>query len=331
MKILEYVGVNQAFANPVLTIGNYDGLHVGHRQIITKTMRKARELGGTAMLLTFDPHPLTVVRPERHVHVITPIHMKKQLIEESGIDVLYILPFTEEFRGVAPEAFVEDILVGKIGIKGLIIGFDFRFGKGGRGDVEMLKRFSQEYNFFFEAVDAVTIDGEKIGSNRIRRMIAGGDVEKAELFLGRPYMIEGTVVKGKGRGSTIGFPTLNLRTDYELIPEGGVYITEVQVREIGKAPGRAEPGNDGDVKGSPAATRMPAVTNIGYNPTFGDVGFSIETHLIGENVDLYGKEIALFFLRRLREEIKFSCVDALYEQIHFDVARARDYFATKQS
>lgn len=304
MKIFESLEECTSFKNPVLTIGNYDGLHVGHREIIRRVCARAAEIDGTAMLMTFNPHPLTLVRQDRYVHVITPPDVKKRLIEETGIDVLWIVPFTEEFRALKAETFVEDILLSRIGIEGLIIGFDFRFGLGGEGNVDMLRRYSAERGFYFESVDPVTVEGEKAGSNRIRRMIAEGNVAKAKIFLGRPYMIEGTVVRGHGRGKGLGFPTVNLDTSFELIPERGVYITEAET----------------------AGGCFPAVTNIGYNPTFGDGRLSIETHLLDYSGDLYDSRLALSFHERLRGEIRFSCVDALAEQIRYDADRARDYF-----
>jgi riboflavin kinase / FMN adenylyltransferase len=226
-----------------------------------------------------------------------------------------VLPFDEAFRSLEADAFVRDVLVERLRIKVLIIGYDFKFGRGGLGDVEVLRRYSADSGFSFEVVEPVTMDGEKVGSNRIRKMIMEGNVERAARFLGRPYMMEGTVVKGKGRGAGIGFPTVNLATDFDLIPAGGVYVTEVEVR--GQGPG----------DGTEGVQRYNAVTNVGYNPTFGDGGMSIETHLLDFSGDLYGQRLSVYFLKKLRDEIKFSCVDALSEQIAFDVRAARAFFA----
>jgi riboflavin kinase/FMN adenylyltransferase len=304
MRIFESLDFSERFVNPVLTIGNYDGLHLGHRRIIEKIQEKAFDLNGTSMLMTFHPHPLTILRPDKFIGLITPLHVKKRLIEEAGIDVLIIIPFTDDFRHVTPEAFVDDLLVKKLGIKGLIVGYDFKFGKEGKGNVEYLASLSTEYGFFFEIQGAITFHGDKVGSNRIRKMIQEGDVGKAALHLDRPYMIEGTVVKGEGRGRTIGFPTINLKTEFPLIPKRGVYITDVDV----------------------GGKRYSAVTNIGYNPTFDGQSLTIETYILDFSGDLYDRNIALYFLERVRDEVRFSSVDELKERIWKDVEAAREYF-----
>jgi len=304
MQVFESLEIAVKFANPILTIGNYDGLHLGHRRIIERIKLKAREQKGTSMLMTFHPHPLTILKPEKFVGLITPLHVKRRLIEEAGIDVLFIVPFTDEFHLINPELFVDSLLMEKLGIKGLIVGYDFKFGKGGKGNVEYLASKSTEYGFFFEIQAAITLDGEKVGSNRIRKMIQDGDVRKAAAHLGRPYMIEGTVIKGDGRGRTIGFPTINLKSDFPLIPKRGVYISMVEI--------------DGK--------KFSAVTNIGYNPTFDGQGLTIETYILDFSQDLYGREIALYFLNRIRDEVKFSSVDELKSGIWKDVETAREYF-----
>ncbi len=288
----------------MLTIGNYDGLHVGHRRIIEKVQPRAAEFGGTSILMTFNPHPMSLLAPEKQIGLITPLHAKKRVIEETGIDVLILVPFTTEFRAVDPEHFVKDILLGQLGIKGLIVGYDFKFGKGGKGDVHLLRRFSEEQGFFFDVVDAITLHGEKIGSNRIRRMIKNGETEKLIGFLGRPHMVEGKVVKGFGRGTGLGFPTINLDTDFDLIPKEGVYVTQI------------EAGN----------RRCPAVTNIGHNPTFDGKTLTIETFILDFSGDLYGQEITLYFYQRIRDEMKFGSVDDLLARIKMHVETAREYF-----
>jgi len=308
MRIFESLDFSERFVNPVLTIGNYDGLHLGHRRIIENIQEKAFDLNGTSMLMTFHPHPLTILRPDKFIGLITPLHIKKRLIEEAGIDVLIIIPFTDDFRDITPEAFVNNLLVKKLGIKGLIVGYDFKFGKEGKGNVEHLAFHSTEYGFFFEIQGAITFDGEKVGSNRIRKMIQEGDVGKAALHLDRPYMIEGTVVKGEGRGRTIGFPTINLKTEFPLIPKRGIYITDVDV----------------------GGKRYPAVTNIGYNPTFDGQSLTIETYILDFSGDLYDQEIALYFLERVRDEAKFGSVDELRQRIWKDIEIARNYFNKPQ-
>jgi riboflavin kinase/FMN adenylyltransferase len=306
MRVIEALDFAEKIVNPVLTIGNYDGLHVGHKMIIDRVRTKAREMRGTSVLMTFHPHPLTILKPDKFIGLITPIYVKKRLIEDAGIDVLIIAPFTDEFRLVSPEAFVDKLLVKQLGIKGLVVGYDFKFGKGGKGNVEYLASRSIECGFFFESQGAVTLEGEKVGSNRIRKMIREGDVKKAAFHLGRPYMVEGLIVKGDGRGKTIGFPTINLKTDFPLIPSRGVYVSEVEIE------GR----------------KLAAVTNVGYNPTFDCQNQTIETYILDFSQDLYGQSITLYFLERLRDEIKFKSVDELKERIRKDVEVARKYFRT---
>jgi riboflavin kinase / FMN adenylyltransferase len=309
MKIFESLDIAETFPNAVLTIGNYDGLHLGHKKIIEQVKERARAISGTSMLMTFDPHPLSILRPDNHLGLITPPEVKKRLIEEMGIDVLLVVPYTAEFGAISPESFIKDILLGKVGIKGLIVGYDFRFGKGGRGDVGMLKAFSEIYDFFFDVVEAITLDGEKIGSNRIRKLLIEGDVKKAEHFLGRPYAVMGTVGSGQGRGKGIGFPTINLQTNFEIMPKEGVYVSEVEV--------------DG--------FRHPSVTNIGRNPTFDGSVLTIETFLLDFSGDLYGRPVTLYFRQRIRDEVKFESVEQLVDRIKQDVAVAKSYFRLSQT
>jgi riboflavin kinase / FMN adenylyltransferase len=304
MKIFESLNMIRQFPNPVLTIGNYDGIHMGHRKIIAKVVEKAREISGTAMLMTFYPHPQSVLKPDAYTRLVTPLHLKKKLIEACGIEVMVIVSFDETFRNVMPENFVKDILVGKLGVKAVVIGYDFRFGKGGAGNTETMKKLAGENYFSVEVVKAVTIDGEKIGSNMIRKLIMNGDVNKAVRCLGRPHVIEGIVVKGEKRGRDMGFPTINLETISELVPKNGVYVTEVGVDDI----------------------RMPAVTNIGFNPTFDGKKFLVETYILDFSGDLYGREVAIYFHERIRDEVKFGSIEELKERIAKDVALTRSRF-----
>jgi len=308
MRTFRTIAVEESFKNPVLTIGNYDGLHLGHRRIIERVKERAREIEGTSMLMTFHPHPLHILRREKELPSITPEEQKEKVIEEMGIDVLFVVPFTGEFSRITPEAFVETILGKRLAIKGIVIGHDFRFGAGGKGDVSLLERMSHSLGFFVEVVDPVTLEGERVASNRIRTLLADGDVGRSARMLGRPYVIAGTIVRAKGRGSTIGFPTINLQTDYPLIPRNGVYVTEAEV--------------DGRWLG--------AVTNIGHNPTF-EAGMerSIETFILDFNEDLYDKNVRVRFLKRIRDEARFSSVEELKKRIAEDVEVARTYLRDK--
>jgi riboflavin kinase / FMN adenylyltransferase len=309
MKIFESLAMLEKFVNPVLTIGNYDGFHLGHRTIVDRVKEKAAQCAGTSMLLTFQPHPLSVLKPDGFLGLITPLQVKKRLIEEAGVDVLLLLPFAEELRSMSGEAFVKDLLVGRIGIKGLVVGYDFRFGREGKGDVKALKRYSELYGFEFEQVNAVTVDHDKVGSNHIRKLIREGEIAKANSLLGRPYMIEGIVARGMGRGRDMGFPTLNLETTFDIIPKRGVYVSAVAIH--GK--------------------KWPSVTNIGYDPTFDGKTLTIETYILNFSEDLYGREVTLYFCERIRDEVKFASVAELERRIALDVQAARRYFEKMNS
>ncbi len=304
MKIFQTFDIETRFPKPVLTIGNYDGVHIGHRRIIKKVIDKAREISGTSMLMSFYPHPHSVLEPDSYIRLITPPHIKENLVRDCGIEVMFEIPFDEKLRSIAPERFIEDVLVDKIGVAGVIVGYDFRFGKGGAGDVDMLKEYAQKGNYYFDVVGAITLEDEKIGSNRIRKLIMDGGVKKANELLGRLHMIEGVVVHGVNRGKNMGFPTINFETVFELIPGNGVYITEVEF--------------DGK--------RWPSVTNIGYNPTFDGKKLLVETHILDFGGDLYDREIVIYFHERIRAEQKFKDMAELMAQISKDVERARQYF-----
>ncbi|MBP1748171.1 MAG: ribF [Deltaproteobacteria bacterium] len=304
MKIFQTFDIETRFPNPVLTIGNYDGVHLGHKRIIKKVVDKAHEISGTPMLMSFYPHPHSILKPDSYIRLITPPHIKQRLVEDSGIEVMFEMPFNEDLRSIDPESFIEDILIGKIGVAGVIVGYDFRFGKGGVGDVKMLMEYAHKKGFYFDVVGAITLDEEKIGSNRIRKLIMDGDVKKANELLGRPHMIEGIVVHGVNRGKNMGFPTINFETVFELIPGNGVYITEVEF--------------DGK--------KWPSVTNIGYNPTFDGKKLLVETHILNFGGDLYDREIVIYFHERVREEKKFKDMAELMAQISMDVEKARNHF-----
>lgn len=309
MRVFESFDIQETFTNPVLTIGNYDGIHVGHRRIIERVKERAREISGTSMLVTFHPHPLHVLKPEKELAAITTLAERRRLIEETGVDVLFLVPFTKEFSLLASEDFVRSILVKKLGMKGIVVGFDFRFGREGKGDFALLEKMGRVCGFFVEEVEQIALAGEKIGSNRVRKLVVAGSVAMAAMVLGRPYAIDGTVVRAKGRGRTIGYPTINLKTDHALIPRNGVYVTEVEI--------------DG--------RRFGAVTNVGTNPTF-ETGQqrSIESFILDYQGDLYDKPVRVIFLERIRDEVRFSSVDELTVRIGEDVKMARGFFHARK-
>ena len=289
---------------PVATIGNFDGLHRGHRAILEKVLDRAREARGKSLLITFEPHPLAVLAPDRAPRMITTRRQKLTLLEQAGLEFVLILPFTLELAAVDAETFVKKHLAAGLGVKEGYVGANFNFGRARAGDADLLLRLCGDLGIHAEKVPEVRSLGSPISSSRIRRAILSGEVELAGELLGRPFTIEGTVMHGAGRGAGLGFPTANLRPAHDLIPQDGVYITEAVI--------------DGDVRQS--------ATNIGLRPTFADATHVVETHLLDGTLDLYERPIEVRFLARLRPELKFDSPQALVDQVRRDIERAREFF-----
>ncbi len=289
---------------PVATVGNFDGLHRGHRAIVDRILARARETGGSALLITFDPHPLRILAPERAPRMITTRRQKLALLEEAGLEFVLILPFTVELAAVTAEGFVRDQMAEGLGVKEVYVGANFNFGRGRAGNADLLVRLCGDLGIRGEKVPEVRYLGSPISSSRIRRAILAGEVELARELLDRPYAIEGTVVHGEGRGAGLGFPTANLTPQNELVPQDGVYVTEAVA--------------DGAAR--------PAVTNIGSRPTFAQAAYAVETHLLNGPVDLYDRPLEVRFLARLRQELKFESPQALVAQVRRDIDRAREFF-----
>ena len=303
MKIYRNIeDIESAFVNTCVTIGNFDGVHCGHRQLFATVVEKAHAVRGTSVAITFDPHPLQVLLPGG-IKLISTIDQKIELIEMAGIDVLLIIPFTREFAATTAEQFVEDLLVKRLGVKELIVGYDYAFGKGRCGNIDFLKERGRRFGFPVTVVDAYYINSQLVSSTRIRDLLREGKMEAAKVLLGRSYQIRGTVQVGKQRGGkVIGYPTANLKfNDEDLVPLHGVYVTQVIC--------------DGNCYGG--------VLNIGYNPTFGESDLVAETHIFDFNEDIYGKPIKVNLLKFLRSERKFSGVQELAEQIKKDVEQAK--------
>ncbi|HEU4400714.1 MAG TPA: bifunctional riboflavin kinase/FAD synthetase [Candidatus Polarisedimenticolia bacterium] len=288
----------------VATVGNFDGLHRGHRAILEKVLARARAVRGSSLLFTFEPHPLKILAPERAPLMITTRRQKLALLEQAGIEFVLNLPFTMELASVSAEQFVRQHLAEGLGVKEVYVGANFNFGRGRAGNADLLVRVCGALGIVADRVPEVRYLGSPVSSSRIRRAIQAGEVELARELLGRPYGLEGSVVRGEGRGAGLGFPTANLKPENDLIPQDGVYVTESLV--------------DG--------TPRPAVTNIGSRPTFAAAAYAIETHLLDGHEDLYGRPIEVRFLARLRQEIRFESPQALIDQVHRDIARARDFF-----
>jgi len=291
--------------SPVLALGNFDGLHRGHVKIIERIQRGALERGGTSVVLTFDPHPPRVLRPDKAPALLMTKAQKLDALARAGVQGAAVVRFSTGMSQWEPEAFVRTVLVEWLRVAEVWVGADFLFGRNRSGNFTLLKALGAQYGFRAEKIDPIRYKDFVVSSTRIRRLVGEGRVDEAGALLGHHYALDGVVVEGAKRGREIGFPTANLATENELIPPHGVYATAITV--------------DGAV--------YPSVTNIGQRPTFGDhLATSIEAHLIDRTMDLYGKTVRLAFVQRLRDERKFPGLEALQDQIAADVRRAARLF-----
>ncbi|MFH1349808.1 MAG: bifunctional riboflavin kinase/FAD synthetase [Pseudomonadota bacterium] len=289
----------------VLTIGNFDGVHWGHLMLFEKVKERAKAIEGQAAVMTFEPHPVKVMKPKNGPHLITPTEQKLNLIWDSGIDVIFCMPFTTQFASISAHDFVKDILVDKIGIKEIVVGYDYTFGHNRQGNITLLQQMGENLHFRVHALEPVRINQTLVSSTHIRELIQEGNLSEAKRLLGRDYQICGTVIKGKNRGARLlGYPTANLKLIDELVPKRGVYAVTVIVDD----------------------ELYYGVTNIGYNPTFSDNALSIETHLLDFSGSLLGQKIKLNFIQRLRDEKTFKSVQELSKQIARDIQRAKTLF-----
>ncbi len=291
--------------SPVLALGNFDGLHRGHVKIVERIGRGAIERGGTSVVLTFDPHPPRVLRPDKAPALLMTKAQKLDALARAGVQGAAVVRFTAEMSQWQPEAFVRTVLVEWLRVAEVWVGADFLFGRNRSGNFTLLKSLGAQYGFRAEKIDPIRYKEFVVSSTRVRRLVGEGRVDEAGALLGHHYVLDGLVVEGAKRGRELGFPTANLQTENELIPPHGVYATAMTV--------------DGAV--------YPSVTNIGQRPTFGDqLATTIEAHLIGQTRDLYGKTVRLALVQRLRDERKFPDLEALQDQIAADVRRATRLF-----
>ncbi len=295
--------ITEKLPNAVVTIGNFDGVHLGHREIFRRVKREAAALGGVSLVITFVPHPIKMLGLKKDFRLINTYAEKELLMEASGIDFLLTIPFNEEFAAISAERFVREILVGRIGVRRLIIGYDYAFGKNRQGDVAMLRRMGDELGFAVEVLEPIAAGGLVYSSTAVRRMIAEGDVRGVVQLIGRHFSVGGTVVHGRQRGKGLGFPTANLQTDKELIPKPGVYAVKVKVDDDATYDGAC---------------------NIGDNPTFGNGSLSIEVFIFDFDGNLYGRDVRLYFVERIRDEMTFPNPQLLQEAIGRDVAQCRE-------
>jgi riboflavin kinase/FMN adenylyltransferase len=288
--------------NPVLTIGNFDGVHRGHLALFERVKIRARAIDGVPVVMTFQPHPTKIMKPEKAPALITPIQQKLTLIARTGIHTILCLPFDKTFAAISAEEFVHDILVDKIGVKELVVGYDYAFGRDRTGNIELLRRMGKELGFLVHVAEPVLIGKRVVSSTSIRELVKAGELSEAKRLLGRDYQICGTVVRGKNRGGRIlGFPTANLELVDELTPKEGVYAVRVLI--------------DGHM--------YDGVTSIGHNPTFGRGPLTIETHILDYSENLLGQTIRVDFIERLRAEKTFKSVEDLARQIDLDIKVAR--------
>ena len=299
MKIIDGLeSLKQKMPYPVLTLGNFDGVHLGHQAIFRMLIERAREKKGTSVVYTFVPHPLRVIAPQRAPKLLTTYKDKIKFIEECGIDVIICANFTKEFANISAGDFVREILCKALGVKEIFIGSNYLFGKGRKGSPELLKKLGKECGFTVTIINEIKINNATLSSSMIRNLIAKGRVDEAAKFLGRRYSVEGIVVEGAKRGkSLLDTPTANLLTANELLPEDGVYAVTVDI--------------DGKIYGG--------ATNIGHNPTFKDKKFSFETHVLDFKGRLLGKTLRIYFVKRIRDEIKFPGIDELGAQLKKDI------------
>ena len=295
-----------ALGSVVATIGNFDGVHRGHQQILAEVRARARTLGLKSLAITFEPHPLRVLRPEASPALITPLPQKLTLLAETGIDATLVLPFTHDLSQLTPEQFARQILCDGCGIREIHEGAPFRFGCHGAGDMTLLASFGRELGFEVHPQPPVLLRGAPVSSSRIRKLIAEGKLNQARTLLGRPFAVHSTPASGRGYGTRYTVPTINLAPYPELLPAIGVYVTRMRV----------------------AGESFQAVTNVGNRPTFGEDSFTVESHLLDFHPIELREDTAveLTFLHRLRPEIRWPNPEALRAQIGKDVARAQRYF-----
>lgn len=302
--------VTETFPAPIITMGNFDGVHIGHQTLFRLVQERARQISGTSIVLTFDPHPQKALFPEKEFYQINHLEEKLEILRQIGIDVVICVAFTPEFSAQTPETFVREALVNTLQIREMFVGADSRFGKGQQGSTTELERLGRQYGFAVTIVPAVKKNGIVVSSTKIRQLLRAGHVEAAAQLLERPYAIDGWVVSGMQRGAPLlGFPTANIDVLHELIPRHGVYVCHVRCQRH----------------------TLPAVVNIGVNPTFEPPRFTIEAHLLDFHGNLYGERISACFLKRLRDEQKFSSPQALAAQIEQDVLNARAYLRAYSS
>ena len=302
MEVIRHIESYRRFPRPIVGLGNFDGVHLGHQAILTKAVSEARALQGTALVLTFHPHPLSVLRPNSPLPLILSLREKLLLFRRLEIHGVILQRFSQTFSQLTAEEFVRRYLVDIIGIEKVIVGHNVSFGHRRSGNAEMLVQLGEKFGFAVDVIGPVVIDGREVSSTAVRTLLGTGNMHEVTRLLGRPYGVSGRVEKGFQRGRTIGFPTANLRPRTDLLLPNGVYAVTVDLDE---------------------KISVPGVANVGMNPTFGNNRRTIEAHLFDFSADLYGQRLRVNFLEHIREERKFPSVPELVRQIQEDADRAR--------
>jgi len=301
MRVIRDLSRTYNFGNLSIALGNFDGIHIGHKKIIQATVNMAKQSHGCAALFTFYPHPLKVLRGSNEPFIIQTFKEKMQIVNQMGIDMVVCAKFSKEFADMHPEVFVKDILVNSLKVSNVFVGYDYTFGKYGKGTVNSLRDYAKNYGFNVHIIPPVKIDGIVVSSSKIREFLRNGEIRAANLFLGRNYTITGVVRRGDERGRMLGFPTANIYPRNEILLKNGVYAAYVYI-------------NDKKYKGA---------VNIGSNPTFSGVDVHIEAFIFDFNKDIYGEKITIEFVDFLREEIKFKNISDLIKRIKLDIKESK--------
>lgn len=327
MELLRGPGVRPEWAAAAVAIGNFDGVHLGHKALLERAVRRARALGGPAIAVTFDPHPTSVLAPHLAPPLLTTLERRLELLAASGIDVAVVMQFSAELAAIPATEFVERILLQELAARHVVVGYDFSYGKGRGGSTSTLEAHGQRAGFGVDVIEAVDVAGEVASSTRIRGHLRSGDVVRARHLLGHGYDLDGVVVHGAKRGRLLGFPTANVRPEIDLIAASGIYAVRFAAYPEGAvAPAAAE--LTGARLSDPATPRpgelLPAVASLGTNPTFVDSSArSLEVYVLDFAGDLYDRRVRVELVEKLRDEAKFDSIDALVAQIHQDVVDAR--------
>ena len=305
MQIIRHIdGQDQNLAGSVVTLGNFDGIHLGHRALIGGAVTDSKKFGVPSVVLTFEPHPLKVLAPERAPKLILAHKDKMQMLHNLGVDIVAIQPFDLSFASLSAEAFVRDLLVRRLKTKKIWVGKDLRFGQGRKGGVGDLIRWGGNLGFDVAAVEPILVQGDRVSSSRIRELLGDGRVDEVKAMLGRYHFVSGRVVQGQKRGKDLGFPTANIAARTEVLPADGIYATRFQL----------------------GMRVLLSVSSVGLNPTFGAGPRTVESFILDFDGSIYGEAVRLSFVKRLREEVKFSSVTELVAQIRADVESARAIF-----